>query len=86
MATTKARQTETFKLHEKDTGSTDFQVSTLTTRINELMEHFKNHPKDHGSRRGLLQMVAQRRTLLDYLSRTANDRYKKVIAGLGLRK
>ncbi|MGB8167553.1 MAG: 30S ribosomal protein S15, partial [Chthoniobacteraceae bacterium] len=62
------------------------QVALLTQRINQLTEHFKAHVKDHHSRRGLLQMVARRRKLLDYLKRTANDRYKNVIEKLSLRK
>ena len=75
-----------FQLHEKDTGSADVQVALLTQRINDLTEHFKLHVKDHASRRGLLMMVARRRKLLDYLKRTANDRYKAVIERLNLRK
>ena len=74
------------RLHEKDTGSADVQVALLTQRINQLTEHFKLHVKDHASRRGLLRMVARRRKLLDYLKRTANDRYKAVIERLNLRK
>ena len=76
----------TLRLHEKDTGSADVQVALLTQRINHLTEHFKLHVKDHASRRGLLMMVARRRKLLDYLKRTANDRYKAVIERLNLRK
>ena len=75
-----------FQLHDKDTGSADVQIALLTARINELTEHFKAHPKDNHSRRGLLKMVATRRSLLDYLARTANDRYKAVVAKLGLRR
>ena len=75
-----------FQLHEKDTGSADVQVALLTRRIAELTEHFKTHAKDHSSRRGLLKMVAQRRSLLDYLSRSESDRYKKLIERLNLRK
>lgn len=74
------------RLHDKDTGSADVQVTILTERIAHLTEHLKSHVKDHSSRRGLLMMVARRRSLLDYLQRTANDRYKAVIAKLGLRK
>ncbi len=77
---------QALKLHEKDTGSADVQVALLTQRINHLTEHFKAHVKDHHSRRGLLQMVARRRKLLDYLKRTASDRYKNVIEKLSLRK
>ena len=75
-----------FQLHEKDTGSADVQVALLTRRISQLTEHLKSHAKDHSSRRGLLKMVATRRSLLDYLSRSENDRYKTVIEKLNLRK
>ena len=74
------------KLHEKDTGSADVQVALLTRRIEHLTEHLKTYRKDHSSRRGLLKMVAQRRSLLDYLSKTKADRYKKLIDKLNLRK
>jgi small subunit ribosomal protein S15 len=73
-------------MHANDTGSADVQVTLLTQRINQLTEHFKAHVKDHSSRRGLLMLVARRRKLLDYLKRTANDRYKNVIEKLSLRK
>jgi small subunit ribosomal protein S15 len=75
-----------FQLHEKDTGSADVQVALLTSRIEHLTEHLKTNRKDHSSRRGLLKMVAQRRSLLDYLSKTKSDRYKKLIDKLNLRK
>jgi small subunit ribosomal protein S15 len=74
------------RLHEKDTGSADVQVALLTKRILELTEHLKIHAKDHSSRRGLLKMVAQRRSLLDYLKRTASDRYQAILEKLELRK
>ena len=74
-----------FQLHEKDTGSADVQVAILTRRISQLTEHLKSHAKDHSSRRGLLKMVATRRSLLDYLSRSKTDRYKNVIEKLKLR-
>ncbi len=79
-----AENTETsdikqFQLHGKDTGSADVQVALLTRRIAQLTEHLRSHAKDHSSRRGLLKMVAQRRSLLDYLSRSQGDRYKKLI-------
>jgi len=77
---------QALQLHEKDTGSADVQVALLTKRINELTEHLKGHVKDHSSRRGLLQMVARRRKLLDYLKRTANERYKSALEKLGLRR
>ena len=75
-----------FQLHEKDTGSADVQVALLTHRIEHLTEHLKTNRKDHSSRRGLLKMVAHRRSLLDYLSKTKSDRYKKLIDKLNLRK
>jgi small subunit ribosomal protein S15 len=75
-----------FQMHEKDTGSADVQIAILTQRINLLTSHFKDHAKDHSSRRGLLKMVAQRRRLLDYLKRTAADRYHAVLEKLNLRK
>jgi small subunit ribosomal protein S15 len=77
---------QTLQLHEKDTGSADVQVGILTGRINHLTEHLKSHVKDHSSRRGLLQMVARRRSLLDYLKRTAPERYTAAIEKLSLRK
>jgi small subunit ribosomal protein S15 len=75
-----------FQLHDNDTGSADVQVALLTRRIEHLTEHLKGNAKDHSSRRGLLKMVAQRRSLLDYLSKTKTDRYKKLIEKLNLRK
>lgn len=77
---------DSVRIHEKDTGSADVQVALLTKRITELTEHLKANAKDHSSRRGLLKMVANRRTLLDYLKRTASDRYQKVLEKLELRK
>ncbi len=75
-----------YQQHEKDTGSPEVQVALLTERITELTEHLKTHKKDHASRRGLLQMVGQRSSLLKYLTRLDRKRYQKVIASLGLRK
>ena len=75
-----------FQLHENDTGSADVQVALLTHRIEHLTEHLKSNRKDHSSRRGLLKMVAHRRSLLDYLSKTKTDRYKNLIDKLNLRK
>lgn len=72
--------------HSADTGSAEVQVAVLTARINDLTEHFKANKKDHASRRGLLKMVARRNGLLKYLARTAPERYKALIAKLGLRK
>jgi small subunit ribosomal protein S15 len=78
--------TAAFRLHEKDTGSADVQIVNLTQRITILTEHLKSHVKDHSSRRGLLALVAQRRSLLDYLKKKANERYQSLIQQLGLRK
>ena len=69
-----------------DTGSPEVQVALLTARIEQLTEHFKQHKQDHHSRRGLLQMVNRRRSLLDYLKRKDNERYKALIEKLGLRR
>jgi small subunit ribosomal protein S15 len=69
-----------------DTGSSEVQVALLTSRINELTEHFKTHIKDLQSRRGLLRMVSRRRKLLDYLPRSDNERYRTLLDRLGLRK
>ena len=69
-----------------DTGSPEVQVALLTSRINELTDHFKAHKKDHHSRRGLLKMVSRRRKLLDYLKRTNAEAYRGLIERLGLRK
>ncbi len=71
---------------EKDTGSPDVQVALLTANINELQEHFRQHKKDHHSRRGLIRMVGQRRKLLDYLRSKDSGRYAKLIVRLGLRR
>jgi len=84
MATTK--EIQGFQQHEKDTGSADVQIALLTQRITQLTEHLKGHPKDHASRRGLLMMVARRRRLLDYLKRTAGERYKGLLEKLNLRR
>lgn len=83
---TEPQDIQAIRMHDKDTGSADVQVALLSQRINQLTGHLKNHVKDHHSRRGLLQMVARRRKLLDYLKRTASDRYKSVIEKLNLRK
>jgi len=69
-----------------DTGSPEVQVALLTQRINDLTEHFKSHGKDFAGRRGLLKLVGQRRNLLNYLRRTDVERYRALIAELGLRK
>lgn len=86
MAKAEAIEVNSLRLHEKDTGSADVQIALLTKRINELTDHLKGHAKDHSSRRGLLKLVAQRRSLLDYLKNTASDRYQAVVEKLGLRK
>jgi small subunit ribosomal protein S15 len=77
---------QALRMHEKDTGSADVQITLLTHRINQLTDHLKTHLKDHSSRRGLLMMVARRRKLLDYLKRTAADRYKGILDKLSLRR
>lgn len=71
---------------EGDTGSTEVQIAVLTKRIADLTEHLKTHTHDHASRRGLLQMVGRRRRLLDYLKREDIERYRELIARLGLRR
>jgi len=76
---------EKFSRRENDQGSTAVQIALLTERIQELTSHFRDHPKDHHSRRGLLKMVGRRRRLLAYLRRTDLDRYRSVIQELGLR-
>jgi small subunit ribosomal protein S15 len=77
---------EANKLHEGDTGSPEVQVAILTKRINDLTEHLKIHKKDHHSRRGLLKMVGHRRNMLNYLKKQDIERYRAVIAKLGIRK
>jgi small subunit ribosomal protein S15 len=83
---TETKEFQSFQIHDKDTGSADVQIALLTQRINQLTDHLKSHVKDHSSRRGLLMMVAKRRSLLDYLKDTASDRYKTVLEKLNLRK
>lgn len=75
-----------YKTHEGDTGSPEVQVALLSYRINYLTEHLKTNKKDHHSRRGLLKMVGQRRGLLNYLMKIDMDRYRDLIAKLGLRR
>lgn len=72
--------------HDSDTGSPEVQVALLSERINHLTEHLRTHKHDHHSRRGLLMMVGRRRRLLNYLTRTDVERYRKLIASLGLRR
>lgn len=89
MALTKDRKTaiiDTYKTHDGDTGSPEVQVALLSERINYLTEHFKTHVKDHHSRRGLLQLVGQRRRLLEYLKDKDAERHAELIRRLGLRK
>jgi small subunit ribosomal protein S15 len=85
-STQKAEVVRDFRLDENDTGSTQVQIALLTQRINDLTEHFRLHPKDHHSRRGLLKMVGRRRRLLDYLKRTDVEDYRRVLEELNLRK
>ncbi len=75
-----------YRTHESDTGSPQVQIALLSKRINELTEHFKIHKKDNHSRRGLLKMVSQRRSLLDYLKRKDIERYHEMVERLGLRR
>ena len=82
----KAEIIEKYKRDEKDTGSPEVQIALLTTRINELTEHLKVHKKDNHSRRGLLKMVGKRRNLLNYLAKKDINRYREIVAKLGLRK
>jgi small subunit ribosomal protein S15 len=77
---------EEYKTHDNDTGSPEVQVAILTERINNLTEHFKNHAKDHHSRRGLLKLVSKRKSLLTFLQNTDITRYRALIARLGLRR
>ena len=89
MSITAERKEELIKEHatvKGDTGSPEVQVALLTERINNLTGHFKDHKKDHHSRRGLLKMVGQRRRLLDYLKEKDAKRYSGLIAKLGIRK
>ncbi len=89
MALTKDKKTsiiDTYKTHDGDTGSPEVQIALLSERISYLTEHFKTHAKDHHSRRGLLQLVGQRRRLLEYLKRKDTERHADLIRRLGLRK
>lgn len=72
--------------HGKDTGSAEVQIGILTARIKELTEHFKTHKKDHGSRRGLMKLVGQRRRMLDYLKRKDLARYRALLEKLNIRR
>ena len=85
-AETKSKVVSEFKRSENDTGSPEVQVALLTARIQYLTSHFKTHKHDHHSRRGLLRMVNQRRSLLDYLKKKEIQRYRDLIEHLGLRR
>ena len=76
----------TYGMHEGDTGSPEVQIALLTARINHLTDHLKTHNQDHHSRRGLFKMVGRRRNLLAYLQKTDIERYRAIVAKLGLRK
>ena len=83
---TKADIKKSYQTHDTDTGSVEVQVALLTSRISELAGHLQKHVKDHSSRRGLIGMVSQRRSLLDYLRQKDEARYQKLIDRLGLRR
>jgi small subunit ribosomal protein S15 len=85
MAFDKTATIEKHRTHENDTGSAKVQVAVLTERINYLTDHFRDHRKDHHSRRGLLKMVGKRRRLLNYLRRTDVETYRLLVQELGLR-
>ena len=82
----RAEVVKTYQTHTTDTGSPEVQVALLTTRINNLTDHFKMNKKDFAGRRGLLRLVSTRRSLLDYLKRKNEGRYLKLIAALNIRK
>jgi small subunit ribosomal protein S15 len=84
--TDKAKIVKKHRRHEKDTGSPEVQISLLTNRINELTEHFKEHKKDHHSRRGLLMLVGKRRRLLNHLMSKDIERYRALVKELRLRR
>jgi len=82
----KVNTIERYRVHSKDTGSSEVQIALLSERITYLNEHFRVHRKDHASRRGLLTMVSKRKRLLEYLKRRNPEAYKSVIEKLGIRK
>ena len=89
MSITQERKQDLIKEHQKsdgDTGSPEVQIAVLTERINNLTGHLKQHSKDHASTRGLLMLVSRRRRLLNYLNRTAPERYRDIIGKLGIRR
>ncbi len=75
-----------YKIHENDTGSADYQIALMTQRIAHITSHLGTHVKDNSSRRGLLKLVAQRRKLLNFVKEHSEERYQKIISGLGLRR
>ncbi len=85
MAFDKSATIQKHRTHDSDTGSAQVQVAVLAERINYLTDHFREHKKDHHSRRGLLKMVGKRRRLLNYLRRTDVETYRKIVQELGLR-
>ena len=89
MALTQTKKQELisqYQAHDTDTGSAELQVALLTERINQLTEHLKANPKDHASRRGLLQMIGRRRGLLTYIQKKDQGRYQTLIGRLGIRR
>jgi small subunit ribosomal protein S15 len=89
MALTQQRKQELiteYQSHETDTGSADLQVALLTERINQLNGHLQANPKDHASRRGLLKMIGQRKSLLAYIQNISQERYQTLIGRLGIRR
>jgi small subunit ribosomal protein S15 len=89
MTLTKTQKAEIIGVHRRsdaDTGSTEVQIAVLSKRISDLTEHLKMHKKDHASRRGLLMLVGRRRRLLEYLRRENIERYRDLVAKLGLRR
>jgi small subunit ribosomal protein S15 len=82
----KSETIQDHRLHDTDTGSPEVQIAILTARINHLTDHLRLHKKDHHSRRGLLMLVGRRRRLLDYVRRNDVERYRSIIAKLGLRR
>jgi len=85
-AVKKSEIIEKFKIHSSETGSSEVQIALLSDRIQYLTEHFKDHKKDHHSRQGLLKLVGQRRSLLDYLKKKDVNKYRSLIKELGIRK
>jgi len=75
-----------YQKHETDTGSSELQVALLTERINQLSQHLQSNPKDHSSRRGLLKLIAQRKSLLAYIQKDSQERYQTIIGRLGIRR